>query len=159
MKKINIILIILSIFFCIQFVSAASIGVKPERIEMSGVVGGQLLQEILVFNAGVAPGTYVLTADGIKFIQIEPKEFVLEAGAERLVKISTKNYLPKNIKTNISVISRPLDASGLLASAGVKIPLQIYCYFSQIQTIIIAFCLALIIMILFKLFGVKKKKL
>ena len=159
MKKINIIiLIIVSIFFCNKFIIAASIGVKPENIELSGSVGKVLTQEILIFNAGTTPGAYVLSADDLKTIHIEPHEFVLETGAERLVSISTRKYLPKNIKTNISVVSRPLDANGLTAAAGVKIPLQILCYFSQIQVIVIAFCFALIIMIIFKLFRVKKKK-
>ena len=53
MKKINIIiLIIVSIFFCNKFIIAASIGVKPENIELSGSVGKVLTQEILIFNAG-----------------------------------------------------------------------------------------------------------
>lgn len=159
MKKINIIICLIFLIFIKIPANAASIGVKPERIELSVALGREITQEILIFNAGDEPGTYVLSLDEeIDAVKIEPKEFVLEAGAERLVKITIKNYFPKTISTNISVVSRPLRADGFSAGAGVKIPLQIHSYFSQVQIIIIAFCFALIIMILFKLFRVKKKK-
>jgi hypothetical protein len=149
--KIIIFLFILQLLFSFA-ANDASIGVKPDKIEIKGIVGKALLREILVFNAGSAPGTYVLSADDEQgLIKIEPQEFVLEAGAERLVKISAKNYFPKTVNTNISVVSRPLDSNGLAAAAGVKVPILLQSYFSQLQIVILAFCLAMVIMILFKM--------
>lgn len=160
MKKLSYIcLLFLSLIYCRTEAGAAGIGIKPDKINISGAAGKALSQEILVFNAGEAPGMYVLSPDDeMDLIAIEPKEFVLEAGAERLVKITAKSYFPKTANTAISVISRPLDASGFSAAAGVKIPFQARYYLSRTQIIILALCFALVIMILYRLMRTKKEK-
>ncbi len=165
MKKLFFIcFLFLVLIFSSENASAASIGVKPDKIKISGIANNTLSQEILIFNAGQSPGIYSLSPDnGENFIIIEPKEFLLEAGEERLVNVKIKSYFPKIINTNISIISSPLNASGFLTSAGIKIPLEARFYFSKTQIIVLSFCFSVIIMILLRIIlnkiAVKKKKI
>lgn len=159
-KKLLLIFFLVFIFvICQNEVKAASIGVKPKEINLFGFIADEIVQEILIFNVSQEPGIYTLSVDGkVNNVVIAPNEFPLDAGGEKLVKIITKSYFPKHSKTSISVVSRSPDASGLSASVGLKIPMEINYNFSKFQLLGI-FCLAIMFVVLLRIIMGKKERL
>ncbi len=127
MKKLllNLLLIIIILlpFFGAR---AASISVKPKNLSINAQSGKVAEAVILVTNVGDEPTLYQVYPDLYqKNIIISPADFQLEAGGNREVIIKTKMWRNGKYDFDLSIVARPLNASGMIAAAGVKVPVGI----------------------------------
>jgi len=123
--KISLIIIFLTLLLG-QSAFAVGVGVKPKKLDVSSKVGKEIKTELLIMNVDDQPAIYSIYPDAIKEqIIIEPNDFSLDANASKIVQLKIKTKNPGLFNTNISVVARPLGATGFAAGSGVKIPLTI----------------------------------
>jgi len=109
-----------------QSVQAVGVGVKPKRIDLQVKAGKATNTEFLVMNVDEKPALYQIYPDALeKAIEIAPTDFLLDAQASQLVKVQVKIKTPGLFSTNISIVARPLEASGFSAASGIKLPITI----------------------------------
>lgn len=125
-------IVITVLFILIFLVSAEASGVKvyPPKIEIAVKAGEMATKEITVANPTSDVQLFKVYPDDLPdIIKASPSSFTLEAGAYKLVTISiTENGGQKSLgslNTNISVVAKPLDATGFQTNAGVKIPFSV----------------------------------
>ena len=105
---------------------AAGVSVKPKELNVNAQFGKVVEAAVLITNVGDEPVLYQVYSDLYqKNIVISPTDFQLEAGGSREVAIKTKMWRNGKYDFNLSVVARPLNASGLIAATGVKIPIKL----------------------------------
>lgn len=141
-------------------VLAAAIGVKPQSLDIVSVVGVKNEHSLLVKNTGDEPALYMVHPDSTENnILIEPSDFKLYPGEEVRISLVSSFWLPREIFTNISILARSINAGGIAAVPGVKIPCKISVKFSISQKLLITFLLALLIcLVMFFVLKLKKSK-
>lgn len=134
-------------------VNAVGIGVKPKKLNLNINAGRETKTEMLIMNTGNEPALYKIYSDELKNkIKIYPADFRLEPDGTQIVNISVKMIIPGKYATNLSIIAKPLDANGLPALSGVKIPMGItvFGYFKLAFLVFLIFCLLVIIVLKLK---------
>lgn len=160
LQLIICLLIFISCLFFGTSVQAVGVGVKPKEIDLSVKIGEETVAEFLVMNVSDQPAIYQVYPDAMnEEIKVGPTDFRLEPGASQIVtgKVTIKS--PGRFNTNISIVARPLNAAGLVAASGVKLPITIVVSgFPLLWSIILigVVCLVLIFTLLLKQ---RKKKL
>jgi len=105
---------------------AVGVGVKPKEIDLTVKIGRETVTEFLVMNVSDQPAIYQVYPDALEGeIKLGPSDFRLEPGGSQIVKASIIISGPGRYSTNISVVARPLGATGLVAASGVKVPITI----------------------------------
>jgi hypothetical protein len=119
----------LTFIFCLVLTkssSAISVGVKPKELNLNIPIGREIEAEILVFNAGKELASYQVLPDAYNNkISVEPADFRLEPAGNQIVKVVVKTWQPGKFNTNLSIIARPVGASGIPVISGVKVPVII----------------------------------
>lgn len=161
MKKIFYILFFLFLLFP-HSVIAAGVEASPSKLELR-TSGSNVKAELSVRNPSADVQLFEVYPDEFgEDIKILPESFVLEAGSSKAVAISyvAKNGKEKIIKTNISVVARPLSESRFQFNSGIKIPITIIVDVKAqlIPWWIYAIAIALIILGALFIYIQKKKK-
>jgi len=121
-----IISVLLSSLLLINSAQAVGVGVKPKEIDLTVKIGKETVTEFLVMNVSDQPAIYQIYPDALEEeIKLGPSDFRLEPGASQIVKATVTINNPGRFSTNISVVARPLGATGLVAASGVKVPITI----------------------------------
>jgi hypothetical protein len=126
MKKILLVFLLAFAFYLISIKpsSAISVGVKPKELNLNIPIGREIEAEILVFNAGKGLASYQVLPDAYNNkISVEPADFRLEPNGNQIVKVIVKTWQPGKFNTNLSIIARPVGASGIPVVSGVKVPI------------------------------------
>ena len=125
MKKISVILIIIS-FFIGGFAQAAAVKVKPSEVRAEVKSGVLARQEIIIENPDDNVAFYEVYLDNFSnWIKIKPESFILESGEFQQVVLEIENEETGVFSTVISVVAKPLSERKFKANSGVKIPLEI----------------------------------
>lgn len=141
-----------------NFAQAVGVGVKPTRLDLSVKAGQELVTEFLVINVAEVPAMYQVYPDAmIDEIKVDPADFQLEPGSNKIVKIKVEIKNPGRFSTNISVVARPLGAGGLVAASGVKVPIEIVSSGIPFGGIILGL-LAICLVVIFTLLLIKRRK-
>ena len=129
MKNFLILILVLILF---PFLSqAAGIQISPSKIDFILEVGGESVsKELVVVNPTADIQIFEVYPDEFsEIIKTNPASFTLEAGERKVVTVTARSSATENIsqvlKTNLSVVSKPLVETRLQANTGVKIPLSI----------------------------------
>jgi len=154
MKK-NVLFLILTCFFLlltIKSVMAIGVGVKPKELNIKTEIGKAAAEEILIINPSDEPAFYSVSADNLKRkIAISPVDFLLEPNSSRIAVVIVKSWIPCKFNDNISVVSRPVNHTGLTAASGVKVPIVITAmdipFWWIILEIVIGSCLIIFFMV------------
>lgn len=119
-------IIILSLILLPSITQSASVGVKPSQLNLELQTGKEIQSQILIINVEQQPAIYQIYPDDFAGnIKPSPSEFRLEANATQIVDLKIKFNNPGSYVTNLSVIAKPLTASNLAVSSGVKVPVAI----------------------------------
>ncbi len=124
-------LILIFIFISFPTLSqAAGIQVSPSKIDFVIEANKSVSQELIVVNPTADVQIFEVYLDEfIETIKANPASFTLEAGGRKRVTVTAYPASIENtsqiLKTNLSVVSKPLIETRLQANAGVKIPLSI----------------------------------
>ncbi|MCK4799806.1 hypothetical protein KAS31_02415 [Candidatus Parcubacteria bacterium] len=125
-------LILILIFVLLPALSqAAGIQVSPSKIDLTLETGsGSVSRELVVANPTADIQIFEVYPDEFsEIIKTNPASFTLEAGERKVVTVTARSSATENIsqvlKTNLSVVSKPLVETRLQANTGVKIPLSI----------------------------------
>ncbi len=142
--RLSLLLIIIVSLFGSR-VLAVGLSVKPKEIRLLAKTGQVSESEFLVMNIEDQPALYRIYADSlVANINLAPTEFTLAAGENQTVKLSAMFKNPGTFSTNISIVARPLGASGLVAASGVKLSVMAEVYglavWLKIVFIILAVC-------------------
>lgn len=128
MKKILTLALILILFPVLS--QAAGIQVSPSKIDFALRAGESASKELIVVNPTADVQIFEAYADEFsEIIKVSPASFTLEAGGRKVVTVTAYFTATENIsqilKTNLSVVGKPLIETRLQANTGVKIPLSI----------------------------------
>jgi len=109
---------------------AAGIQVSPSKIDFILETNKPVSQELIVVNPTADVQIFEVYPDEFpEIIKTNPASFTLEAGGRKTVVITAYSAITENssqiLKTNLSVVSKPLIETRLQASTGVKIPIAI----------------------------------
>ncbi|NOQ68087.1 hypothetical protein GQ568_01445 [Patescibacteria group bacterium] len=128
MKKF---LILILIFILLPALSqAAGIQVSPSRIDFVLEKNRSASKELVVANPTADVQIFEVYSDEFpEIIKVNPASFTLEAGGRKTVTVTAYLSATENVsqilKTNLSVVGKPLVETRLQANTGVKIPLSI----------------------------------
>jgi len=107
---------------------AVGVLVKPDRIDLTARPFQSQSVILLVSNPALEPAYYQISADDWSGrVRFNPSEFQLEAKGSQLVSATIKAPWHGSIRTQLSVVARPLGSAGLAAASGVKVPLTVSC--------------------------------
>lgn len=126
----NFLILILASILLPALSQAAGIQVSPSKIDFILEANKSAFQELIVANPTVDVQVFEVYVDEFsEIIKANPASFTLEAG-ERKVVIITAHFtdienVSQILKTNLSVVSKPLVETRLQANTGVKIPLSV----------------------------------
>ncbi|MEA2098403.1 MAG: hypothetical protein U9P70_05020 [Patescibacteria group bacterium] len=129
MKKFFILIFIL-ILLPVSL-QATGIQVSPSKIDfILGIGCESVSEELIVANPTADIQIFEVYPDEFyEIIKTNPASFTLEAGERKVVTVTVYSSITENIsqvlKTNLSVVSKPLIETRLQANTGVKIPLSI----------------------------------
>ncbi|MCK5466711.1 hypothetical protein KAI56_04445 [Candidatus Parcubacteria bacterium] len=124
-------LILILIFILIPVLSqAAGIQVSPSKIDFVLRANESASKELIVANPTADVQIFEVYPDEfLEIIKVSPISFTLEAGGRKIVTVTAHFAMPENnpqiLKTNLSVVGKPLIETRLQANTGVKIPLSI----------------------------------
>ncbi|PIR97573.1 MAG: hypothetical protein COT91_00660 [Candidatus Doudnabacteria bacterium CG10_big_fil_rev_8_21_14_0_10_41_10] len=136
MKKI---LLTILIFFPLT-AHVVGIQVSPSKIDLEGEVGKPSSAEITVSNPTADIQLFEVYPDDLENIfSVEPKSFTLEAGIKKTVKITATSQTPGIMKTNLSIVGKPLADSRFNANTGVKLPVSMLFLPAQKSTLPVQF--------------------
>lgn len=159
MKK-NI-LIFLLVLLLPQQLTAAGIFVNPNKLFLKTTAKQQVIKELKVKNISPGPVIYNLYTDELsEMIAINPPFFRLEPNAEQIITLTIVPSVSGVLTTNISIVAQEIDRRKFNADAGVKIPIEIIALpvgTNSNYTIIIIFCLFLIVVLSGLIFILKKR--
>lgn len=128
MKNFLILVLVLILF---PFLSqAAGIQISPSKIDFVLEADKLASKELIVANPTADIQIFEVYPDEFsEIIKTNPASFTLEAGERKVVTVTARSSAKENIsqvlKTNLSVVSKPLVETRLQANTGVKIPLSI----------------------------------
>lgn len=124
-------LIIIFIFILFPVLSqAAGIQVSPSKIDFALRANESASKELIVVNPTADVQIFEVYPDEFsEIIKASPASFTLEAGEKKIVVVAAHSTAAENIsqilKTNLSVVGKPLIETRLQANTGVKIPLSV----------------------------------
>ncbi|MCK5332574.1 hypothetical protein KAJ41_01775 [Candidatus Parcubacteria bacterium] len=127
MKKI----LILAFLLLPTIIQAAGIQVSLSKMDFAVEIGGGVaIKELVVVNPTADVQVFEVYPDEFsEIIKANPTSFTLEAGARKtvMVKVDPTDIKgsSKILRTNFSVLGRPLVESRLQTNTGVKIPILI----------------------------------
>ena len=111
---------------------AAGIQVSPSKIDFVLEIGDESVsKELIVANPTADIQIFEVYPDEFsEIIKTNPASFTLEAGERKVVTVTvysivTTENISQILKTNLSVVGKPLIETRLQANTGVKIPLSI----------------------------------
>jgi len=147
-KQTIAILTLLGLFFG-STVLAVGIGAKPKKLDLEIKTGALSNAEILITNVSDQPGVYQVKPDSLeKNIKLTPADFQLNPGQSQLVNLEINFNRPGKFATNLSIVATPLQAGGLVAGTGVKIPVDISVSGVPIWWVIIGIAILILLFIL-----------
>lgn len=109
-------------------VMGAGVEASPSKLQLQTFSNTKAVTELTVRNPSADVQLFEIYADDFSdSIKIHPTSFVLEAGNSKSIAISYDAKRGKNtiLKTNISVVARPLSESRFQFNSGIKIPITI----------------------------------
>ncbi len=124
-------LILILIFILFPVLSqAAGIQVSPSRMDFALRANESASQELIVVNPTADVQIFEAYPDEFpEIIKANPASFTLEAGGKKIVVVTAYPAAAENVsqilKTNLSVVGKPLIETRLQANTGVKIPLSV----------------------------------
>lgn len=130
MRSVYKIFTLYFIFVAAPFAGASGIKVDPSKLEIKAKMNEPVSGEITVTNPTSDVQLFkVYTDDFSDIIKANPASFTLEAGAEKKVVIAIRAAGDQKtsgiLKTNLSIVARPLAETKFETNAGVKIPVSI----------------------------------
>ncbi len=136
--KNSLILILILILFPVLS-QAAGIQVSPSRIDFVLETNKSMSKELIVANPTADVQIFEVYPDEFsEIIKANPASFTLEAGGRKIVTVTAYPVIIENtsqiLKTNLSVVGKPLIETRLQANTGVKIPLSIVIEHVVIET-------------------------
>lgn len=125
-KNWSILIIVGSLLWPI-ITSGAGLEVSPTKLDILISKNGGNAAKLLVKNPNKDVEIYDVFVDQFAdLIDISPTSFTLEAGEEKSILVSAHPGQESRIlKTNLSIVSRPLTDYKFKANTGIKIPLTI----------------------------------
>ncbi|MCK5085011.1 MAG: hypothetical protein KAQ64_05150 [Candidatus Pacebacteria bacterium] len=137
MKKILILILAFVLFPVLS--QAAGIQVSPSKIDFILEVNKSASKELIVANPTADVQIFEVYPDEFsEIIKANPASFTLEAGGRKTVTVTAHPAITENVsqilKTNLSVVGKPLIETRLQANTGVKIPLSIAIEHVAIET-------------------------
>lgn len=133
-------IVLIIIFILLPVLSqAAGIQVSPSKIDFVLEVNKSAPKELIVVNPTADVQIFEVYPDEFpEIIKANPASFTLEAGGRKTVTVTAYPTVTKNasqiLKTNLSVVGKPLIETRLQANTGVKIPLSIVIEHVVIET-------------------------
>ena len=133
-------LILILIFILLPVLSqAAGLQVSPSKIDIVLEANKSASKELIVTNPTADVQIFEVYPDEFsEIIKANPASFTLEAGGRKTViitaNINTAENTSQVLKTNLSVVGKPLIETRLQANTGVKIPLSIIIEYVAIET-------------------------
>ena len=125
-------LILISIFVLFPILSqAAGIQVSPSKMDFTVEMGGEIVsKELVVVNPTADVQVFEVYSDEFsEIIKVNPASFTLEAGARKVVVVKVDPVEIKGssriLRTNFSVLGKPLVETRLQTNTGVKIPTSV----------------------------------
>lgn len=155
---------ILFFLFLPRLAYAAGVEASPSKLEISAS-GSSVSAELFVRNPSADVQLFEVYVDEFsENLKINPASFILEAGESKKIAIIFNAQQNKDaiIKTNISVVAKPMTDSTFQFNSGIKIPLTItvgltsgifYWWYYAIMAAV-----AIIIGIVSRIFYIRKKK-
>ena len=125
----NFLILILILFPVLS--QAAGIQVSPSKMNFTVEIGGSsVFKELVVVNPTADVQVFEVYPDEFsEIIKANPASFTLEAGARKIVivKVDPANIEgpSKILRTNFSVLGKPLIETRLQTNTGVKIPTSV----------------------------------
>jgi len=128
MKNFLILIIILILSPVLS--QAAGIQVSPSKIDFVLEANESVSKELIVANPIADVQIFEVYPDEFsEIIKANPASFTLEAGGKKTVTVTAYPDIAENVsqilKTNLSVVGKPLVESRLQTNTGVKIPMSI----------------------------------
>ena len=129
MKKILILILVFILFPALS--QAAGIQISPSKMDFMVEIGGEpVFKELVVVNPTADVQVFEVYPDEFsEIIKANPASFTLEAGARKIVIVKidpAKIEGPSKIlRTNFSILGKPLIETRLQTNTGVKIPLSV----------------------------------
>ena len=123
--------ILILIFILLPVLSQATgIQVSPSKMDFVLKENKSVSKELVVVNPTADVQVFEIYPDEFsEIIKANPASFILEAGERKAVIITAHHSLTEDasqiLKTNLSVVSKPLIETRLQTNTGVKIPLSI----------------------------------
>ena len=133
----NFLILILVLFPVLS--QAAGIQVSPSRVDLVLEENRSASKELIVANPTADVQVFEVYPDEFpEIIKANPASFTLEAGGRKTVTVTAHIDTVENtsqvLKTNLSVVGKPLIETRLQANTGVKIPLSIIIEYVGIET-------------------------
>ncbi len=130
MRSVYKIFILYFILAAAPFAGASGIKVDLSKLEITAKTNELISEEMMVTNPTSDVQLFkVYTDDFSDIIKATPASFTLEAGAEKKVIITIKAISDQKtsgiLKTNLSVVARPLAETKFETNAGIKIPVSV----------------------------------
>ena len=129
MKKILILILVFVLFPVLS--QAAGIQVSPSKMDFTVEMGGEVvIKKLVIVNPTADVQVFEVYPDEFsEIIKANPASFTLEAGARKIVivKVDPANIEgpSKILRTNFSVLGKPLIETRLQTNTGVKIPTSV----------------------------------
>ena len=126
----NFLILILVLILLPVSSQAAGIQVSPSKIDFILEANKSVSKELIVANPTADVQIFEVYPDEFpETIEANPASFTLEAGGRKTVIVTAHPAITENtsqiLKTNLSVVGKPLIETRLQANTGVKIPLSI----------------------------------
>ncbi|MCK4525177.1 MAG: hypothetical protein KAU07_01960 [Candidatus Andersenbacteria bacterium] len=135
----NFLILILALVFLPVLSQAAGIQVSPSKVDLVLEENKSASKELIVANPTADVQIFEVYPDEFpEIIKANPASFTLEAGGRKTVIVTAYPAITENVsqilKTNLSVVGKPLVETRLQANTGVKIPLSIIIEYVAIET-------------------------
>ncbi len=126
MKRIFVIVFILLPFLA----QASGIQVSPSKIDIITEINKPMSGELTVANPTADVQIFEIYPDEFpEIIKASPASFTLEAGAKKIVAVTVYPSAVENVsrvlRTDLSVVGKPLIETRLQTNTGVKIPITV----------------------------------
>lgn len=126
MKRIFVIVFILLPLLA----QASGIKVSPSRIDIITEINKPMSGELIVVNPTADVQIFEIYPDEFpEIIKANPASFTLEAGAKKTVAVTAYPAAAENVsrvlRTDLSVVGKPLIKTRLQTNTGVKIPITV----------------------------------
>ena len=129
MKKILVFILVFVLFPVLS--QAAGIQVSPSKMDFTVEIGGEpVSKELVVVNPTADVQVFEVYPDEFsEIIKANPASFTLEAGARKIVIVKVDPVeiegSSRILRTNFSILGKPLVETRLQTNTGVKIPTSV----------------------------------